>query len=75
MSPVMPEDDHAVFFPVFFEMDLNGLVARGGNIFPDVIGLDGQLPVAAIDQHRQLISAGRPRSIVGPSIAARMVRR
>src|SRR6476660_3392008 len=43
---------------LFFDQHLDALVVSGGNVLADVVGPDGQLAVAAIDQHRELDGAG-----------------
>src|SRR5947209_10410817 len=36
------------------ELHLDALVARGRQVLPDVVGADRQLPVPAVDDHREL---------------------
>ena len=44
-------DQDDVFAVVLFEMDCNRLLPTGRNVLSDVIGTDGQLAVAPVDQH------------------------
>ena len=41
-------------------LDVDHLLAAGGQVLADVVGPDGQLPVAPVDHHRQLHRPGPP---------------
>src|SRR5689334_19517200 len=47
-------NDHSVILPMLFQQDLDFFLARCWQILSDVRGLDRQLAMAAINQHRQL---------------------
>ena len=67
-------DDDAVLAVVLPQAHRDALALRRRQVLADVVGADGQLAVAAVDQDGQLDDrAGRPRSISASS-AARMVR-
>src|SRR4029077_13604622 len=52
-------NDHRLVYPVFFgDENLDPLGVRSGDVLADVVGTDGQLAAAAVDQDRQL---NRPR--------------
>src|SRR4029453_11976414 len=51
-------DGYAVVAVILREADLDVLAARGGHVLADVVGAQRQLPVAAVDEDRELHSAG-----------------
>src|SRR5579864_2751375 len=52
-------NDHRLVHAVLFlDEDLDALRVGGGHVLADVVGPDGQLPVSAIDQDRELDRAG-----------------
>src|SRR4029077_5971014 len=52
-------NDHRLVDAVFLgDQNLDSFGVRGGDVLADVVGTDGQLAVAAVDQDRQL---NRPR--------------
>ena len=59
-----PLQHHFIPIVALLQADLDALLRRGRQILADVVGLDGKLAVAAVDQHDQLNAAwdGRSRS-------------
>ena len=47
-------EQHAVAPVVVGELDVHGLDERGREVLADVVGADRQLPMAAVDEHREL---------------------
>ena len=55
-------DDHLVLAVDLVEVDPDDLLAWRRHVLADVVGADGQLAMAAIDEHRQADGRGRPKS-------------
>src|SRR5262245_12939111 len=51
-------DDHAVLSVVLAQTHGHALPSRGGQVLADVVGANGQLPVAAVDEHGELHHLG-----------------
>src|SRR5215207_2461207 len=52
-KPLVSNDDHPILPIGLLQVDKHSLAARGGHVLTDVVGADGQLPVAAVDENRQ----------------------
>src|SRR4029077_8935117 len=69
-------NDHRLVDAVFLgDQNLDPFGVRGGDVLADVVGADGQLAVAAVDQDRQLnrprpteVHQGIHRSARGPAV-------
>ena len=59
------QEDNTLFLIFFGQADFDRFIFRRLDMLPDVIGLDGEFAVAAIDQNRQLDSL-RPAEIHEP---------
>src|SRR5205807_4927599 len=60
MSPMglLWNEQDAVDLVHLDELDLDALVAGGGQVLADVVGADGQLAVAAVGEHGELHALG-----------------